>query len=115
MFLDLERGHFTTNMLTLLPAEYVRAFSGRTDSHVRRDRQTHRSNPRCACAPRINKQSTPRVQDALAVYRCITRLLVSPGLNFPVMNLVYGSFTTQHASIRTALAQVLRIFLISDT
>ena len=31
LLLDLERGHFTT-----------RAFSGRTDSHVRRERQTHR-------------------------------------------------------------------------
>ena len=45
------------------PVEYVTAFSGRTDAPQVRcdltDRQTdtqnNYSNPRCACAPRVNK------------------------------------------------------------
>ena len=48
------------------PAEYVTAFSGRTDAPEVRcdltDRHTHThdnySNPRCACAPRVNNTLT---------------------------------------------------------
>ena len=51
-----------TNFLTFVSAEYVTAFSGRTDAPEVRcdltDRHTHThdnySNPRCACAPRVN-------------------------------------------------------------
>ena len=62
---SLQRSGFRenpTNFLPSLPAEYVTAFSGRTDAPEVRcdltDTQTDRpnySNPRCACAPRVNK------------------------------------------------------------